>query len=85
MVKQVAADAVDVGGHGLLESGEAGVGEDRVVGARVDDVTMSVPRAGTRFAAIPPAGDEEIADTLPTILATLAAAVPTRHGLVLEW
>jgi NAD(P)H-dependent FMN reductase len=55
----------------------------RIAGASVlDDVTMSVPRAGTRFAAIPPAGDEEIADTLPTILATLAAAVPAREGLV---
>jgi NAD(P)H-dependent FMN reductase len=50
----------------------------RIAGGSVlDDVTLSVPRAGTRFAAVPPAGDEEIADTLPTILATLAGAVPT--------
>jgi hypothetical protein len=43
-----------------------------------------VPHAATHFAVIPPAGDEEIADALPPILATLAAAVPPREGRVQE-
>jgi NAD(P)H-dependent FMN reductase len=57
----------------------------RIAGASVlDDVKLSVPRAATRFAAIAPADDEEIADTIPNVLATLAAAVPTRQQLVRE-
>lgn len=57
----------------------------RIAGASVlDDVRLSVPRAGTRFATIHPADDGEIAGTMPGILATLAAAVPARQELVQE-
>jgi NAD(P)H-dependent FMN reductase len=48
----------------------------RIAGASVlDDVTLSVPDGATRFATIHPAHDDEIADAMPSILATLAAAV----------
>jgi len=50
----------------------------------LDDVRLSVPRAGTRFATIHSAHDGEIAGTMPGILATLAAAVPARQELVQE-
>jgi NAD(P)H-dependent FMN reductase len=49
----------------------------RIAGANVlDDLKLSVPAAGTRFAGIHPADDEEIAITMPRILVSLAAAVP---------
>jgi NAD(P)H-dependent FMN reductase len=55
----------------------------RIAGARVlDDVTLSVPHAATRFASTHPADDDEIADAISTILATLAAAVPNGRQLV---
>ena len=48
----------------------------RIAGANVlDDVTLSVPHGATRFATTHPAHDDEIAHALPSILATLAAAV----------
>jgi NAD(P)H-dependent FMN reductase len=51
----------------------------RIAGASVlDDVTLSVPHAATRFATMHPADDEEIADAISTILATLAAAAANR-------
>jgi NAD(P)H-dependent FMN reductase len=57
----------------------------RIAGAGVlDDVTLSVPWAATRFATIHPAHDDEIANAMPTILAALAAAVPNRRQLVPE-
>jgi NAD(P)H-dependent FMN reductase len=57
----------------------------RIAGASVlDDVTLSVPWAATRFATIHPADDDEIADAITTILAALAAAVPNRRQLVPE-
>jgi NAD(P)H-dependent FMN reductase len=47
-----------------------------IAGACVlDDVTLSVPDGATRFATIHPAHDDEIADAMPVILATLDAAV----------
>jgi NAD(P)H-dependent FMN reductase len=47
-----------------------------IAGASVlDDVTLSVPDGATRFAKIHPAHDEEIAHTMPAILAALASAV----------
>jgi NAD(P)H-dependent FMN reductase len=47
-----------------------------IAGASVlDDVTLSVPHAATRFATIHPAHDDEIADAITTILAALATAV----------
>jgi NAD(P)H-dependent FMN reductase len=47
----------------------------RIAGAHVlDDVTLSVPRAGERFAATHPVDDDEIATAMPEALATLAAA-----------
>jgi NAD(P)H-dependent FMN reductase len=47
-----------------------------IAGASVlDDVTLSVPDGATRFATIHPAHDDEIAAAMPSILATLAAAV----------
>jgi NAD(P)H-dependent FMN reductase len=47
-----------------------------IAGASVlDDVTLSVPWAATRFATIHPAHDDEIADAITTILAALATAV----------
>ncbi len=47
-----------------------------IAGASVlDDVTLSVPDGASRFATIHPAHDDEIADAMPSILATLAAAV----------
>ncbi len=53
----------------------------RIAGANVlDDLKLSVPAAHTRFAGIHPADDEEIAVTLPEILISLAAAVPSRDG-----
>jgi NAD(P)H-dependent FMN reductase len=56
-----------------------------IAGASVlDDVTLSVPHAATRFATIHPAHDDEIANAMPTILAALAAAVPHRRQLVPE-
>ncbi|MCW2664805.1 MAG: putative flavoprotein [Mycobacterium sp.] len=57
----------------------------RIAGARVlDDVKLSLPSTATRFATIHPADDDEIAEAMPTILATLAAAVPNRRQLVPE-
>jgi hypothetical protein len=56
-----------------------------IAGASVlDDVTLSVPHAATRFATIHPAHDDEIAHAMPAILATLAAAVPNHRQLVPE-
>jgi NAD(P)H-dependent FMN reductase len=47
-----------------------------IAGASVlDDLTLSVPHAATRFATIHPAHDDEIADAITTILAALATAV----------
>jgi NAD(P)H-dependent FMN reductase len=47
----------------------------RIAGAHVlDDITLSVPRSGERFAATHPTNDDEIAAALPEALATLAAA-----------
>jgi NAD(P)H-dependent FMN reductase len=47
----------------------------RIAGAHVlDDITLSVPLAGERFAATRPVDDDEIAAALPEALATLAAA-----------
>ncbi|GBE68096.1 FMN reductase [Mycobacterium sp. MFM001] len=47
----------------------------RVAGATVlEEATLSVPRAATRFADTPPVCDEEIIAKLPAILTTLAAA-----------
>jgi NAD(P)H-dependent FMN reductase len=83
--KPVAVIGTSGGRYGGVWAHEDARKAARIAGANVlDDVTMSVPRAGTHFAVIPPAGDEEIADTLPTILTTLAAAVPPREGLVQE-
>ena len=46
-----------------------------VAGATVlDEITLSVPRAASRFADTPPVCDEEIIAKLPTILAALASA-----------
>jgi hypothetical protein len=42
----------------------------------LDDLKLSVPAAGIRFAGVHPADDEEIAVTIPEILISLAAAVP---------
>jgi NAD(P)H-dependent FMN reductase len=51
----------------------------RIAGANVlDDLNLSVPAAHTRFASIHPVDDEEIAVTVPEILASLAAAVSSR-------
>jgi NAD(P)H-dependent FMN reductase len=48
----------------------------RVAGASVlDDVTLSVPDGATRFATTHPAHDDEIAHSMPSILAALATAV----------
>jgi NAD(P)H-dependent FMN reductase len=45
----------------------------RIAGAHVlDDVVLSVPQAGERFATTHPADDDEIAAALPQVLATLA-------------
>jgi NAD(P)H-dependent FMN reductase len=56
-----------------------------IAGASVlDHVTLSVPHAATRFATIHPADDEEIADTMSTILAAVAAAAVNRRQLVPE-
>jgi NAD(P)H-dependent FMN reductase len=53
----------------------------RIAGANVlDDLKLSVPAAHTRFAGVHPADDEEIAVTMPEILISLAAAVPSRDG-----
>ena len=53
----------------------------RIAGANVlDDLKLSVPAAHTRFAGIHPVDDEEIAVTMPEILTSLAAAVPSRDG-----
>ena len=53
----------------------------RIAGANVlDDLKLSVPAADTRFAGVHPTADEEIAITLPEILTTLAAAVPSQVG-----
>ncbi|MDT5089630.1 MAG: hypothetical protein QOG47_2337 [Mycobacterium sp.] len=47
-----------------------------IAGASVlDDVRLSVPNGATRFATTHPAHDDEIAHTMPTILAALATAV----------
>jgi NAD(P)H-dependent FMN reductase len=47
-----------------------------IAGASVlDDVTLSVPHGATRFGTTHPAHDDDIADAMPSILATLAAAV----------
>jgi len=49
----------------------------RVAGAQVlDDITLSVPLAGERFAATHPADDDEVAAALPELLVKLAAAAP---------
>jgi NAD(P)H-dependent FMN reductase len=83
--KPVAVIGTSGGRHGGAWAHEDARKAARIAGASVlDDVTMSVPRAATHFAVIPPAGDEEIADALPTILATLAAAIPPHEGLVQE-
>lgn len=47
-------------------------------GVVVEDVKLSVPGSGARFADNHPAQDAEIAERLPEILAVLAAAVPVR-------
>ena len=53
----------------------------RIAGASVlDELKLSVPAAQTRFASIHPADDEEIAVTMPEILISLAAAVPSQVG-----
>jgi NAD(P)H-dependent FMN reductase len=47
----------------------------RIAGANVlDNLKLSVPAAHTRFASIHPVDDEEIAATMPEILASLADA-----------
>jgi NAD(P)H-dependent FMN reductase len=47
-----------------------------IAGASVlDGVTLSLPDGATRFAATHPAHDDEVAHTMPTILAALATAV----------
>jgi hypothetical protein len=40
----------------------------------LENLELSVPAAHTRFASIHPVDDEEIAVTMPEILASLAAA-----------
>jgi NAD(P)H-dependent FMN reductase len=53
----------------------------RIAGANVlDGLKLSVPAAHTRFAGVHPVDDEEIAVTMPEILASLAAAVPSQDG-----
>ncbi len=53
----------------------------RIAGANVlDDLKLSVPAAQTRFASIHPVDDDEIAVTMPEILTSLAAAVPSQDG-----
>lgn len=59
----------------------------RIGGATVlDEITLSVPRAATRFADTPPVCDEEIITEMPLLLAALAVAAqpnpnPTTEGI----
>ena len=47
----------------------------RIAGGRVlDDIALSVPGSGERFATTHPADDDEVAAAMPEILASLAAA-----------
>jgi NAD(P)H-dependent FMN reductase len=51
----------------------------RIAGGNVlDELTLSVPAAHTRFASIHPVDDEEIAMTMPEILTRLAAAAQSQ-------
>ena len=74
--KPLAVIGVSNGRYGGLWAHDDARKVASIAGASVlDDVTLSVPHAATRFATIHPAHDDEIADAITTILAALAAVV----------
>lgn len=79
--KPVAVIAASHGQYGGVWAHDDARKSARVAGANVlDDLKLSVPAAHTRFAGIHPVDDEEIAAMMPEILASLAAAVPSRDA-----
>lgn len=72
--KPVAVVGTSSGRYGGVWAHDAARITARLAGAHVlDNLVLSVPRAAERFATTHPADDDDVAATIPEILATLAA------------
>jgi len=78
--KPVAVIGTSHGQYGGVWAHDDGRKAARIAGAHVlDDLKLSVAAAHIRFASVHPVDDEEIAETMPEILTSLAAAAVSRR------